>query len=241
MGGQAVRAVAGDRAHYQPLHSVLHEGADPIGLARACRRHFGSVELYLADLDAIAGGRPALLLYTELAALGLGLWVDAGIRERSDVPPLRAAGVATVVAGLETLRGPSVLAEIVSREGPNRVVFSLDLRAGRPLIDTSAAWGTSEPRLLAEMAVELGVRRILLLDLACVGTGRGIGTIPLLSALAASCAPTLEITVGGGIAGPEDLPPLALAGASAVLIGSALHDGRMGICHRGHRGHGEEL
>ncbi len=33
----------------------------------------------------------------------------------------------------------------------------------------------------------------------------------------------------GGIAGPEDLPAFVLAGASAVLIGSALHDGRIGV------------
>src|SRR4051812_2217086 len=38
--GQAVRAVAGDRAHYQPLRSVLHAGGDPIGLASACREIF---------------------------------------------------------------------------------------------------------------------------------------------------------------------------------------------------------
>ena len=226
--GQAVRAQAGDRAHYQPLRSVLHPDADPIGLARACRRLFGrsraTGELYLADLDAIAGARPAVDLYAELAALGLTLWVDAGLRAGADVVPLLAGGVATVVAGLETLRGPSALAEIIDCAGPGRVVFSLDLRDGRPLVDTTAAWGTTVPRRLAELAIARGARRLLLLDLARVGTGRGTGTIPLLSALTATGR---EIAVGGGIAGPADLSPLKHAGASAVLIGAAMHDGRI--------------
>ena len=54
-GGQAVHAIAGDRAHYRPIQSVLHEGPDPIGLARAYRDSLGLRDLYLADLDAIAG------------------------------------------------------------------------------------------------------------------------------------------------------------------------------------------
>jgi phosphoribosylformimino-5-aminoimidazole carboxamide ribotide isomerase len=225
--GQAVHAEAGDRAHYQPLRSVLHGGADPIALARACREVLGADELYLADLDAIAGAPPALGIYQELAEVIPTLWVDAGVRDRSDVPPLLDAGASTVVAGLETLHGPSALAEVVARTGAARIVFSLDLRAGRPLIDTSSSWGTSDPRLLAGMALALGARRLLLLDLARVGTGRGTGTIPLLRALVASSSPAPEIAVGGGIAGPADLPPLARAGAAAVLIGSALHDGRI--------------
>jgi phosphoribosylformimino-5-aminoimidazole carboxamide ribotide isomerase len=225
--GQAVHARAGDRAHYRPLRSVLHEGADPIGLARACRRTLIGDELYLADLDAIAGTPPALRIYRELAEVIPILWIDAGVRDRSDVLPLLDAGVSTVVAGLETLRGPSALARIVTWAGADRVVFSLDLRAGRPLIDTSSSWGTDDPKLLAEIALALGVRRILLLDLDRVGTGRGTGTIPLLRALVAASSSAPEIAVGGGIAGVADLTPLAHAGAAAVLIGSALHDGRI--------------
>src|SRR5947209_13264350 len=33
--GLAVAARAGDRAHYHPVRSILHEGSEPIGIARA--------------------------------------------------------------------------------------------------------------------------------------------------------------------------------------------------------------
>ena len=40
--------------------------------------------------------------------------------------------------------------------------------------------------------------------------------------------PDLEITVGGGVADRDEVLALAKAGADAVLIGSAFHDGRLG-------------
>jgi phosphoribosylformimino-5-aminoimidazole carboxamide ribotide isomerase len=114
----------------------------------------------------------------------------------------------------------------VARE---RLVFSLDLRAGLPLIGSDGeAWGTTDPFALARRAITLGVRRILLLDLARVGTGRGTGTLPLVARLFES-DPDLEIAVGGGIADREEVRQLAQVGAHAVLIGSALHDGRIGV------------
>ena len=77
----------------------------------------GLPELYLADLDAIAGAPPALPLYRRLHALGLRLWVDAGIRDRSSLSPLLDAGITTVVVGLETVRGLAALAEVLDRYG----------------------------------------------------------------------------------------------------------------------------
>lgn len=225
--GQAVHAVAGDRAHYRPLRSVLHEGSDPLGLARALRKAFGCEELYLADLDAIAGAAPDQTLYRELADLGLRLWVDAGIRTLDEIPSLLEAGVSTIVAGLESLPGPAALSAMIERHGPSRIVFSLDLRDGRPLVDTARAWGTDNPLHLARMAFLLRIERLLILDLARVGTGTGTGTLELLQQIRPYAPRSSELIVGGGVTGPKDLPALAQAGASAVLIGSALHNGRL--------------
>lgn len=226
-GGRAVLARGGDRAHYAPVRSLLHEGSDPVEIALAYRDVLGLRVVYLADLDAIGGAAPALPLFGAIAALGMGLWVDAGARTADEAGPPLASGAEVVVAGLETLGGPEVLEEIVRRFGPERVAFSLDLRAGRPMVPTPATWGTDEPRDLAGLAIAAGVRRLILLDLARVGTGAGVGTEPLLEAIHAD-HPGVEVVVGGGVAGPGDLRRLEDAGASAALVGSALHDGRIG-------------
>jgi phosphoribosylformimino-5-aminoimidazole carboxamide ribotide isomerase len=220
--GQAVRAVAGARDHYGPLASVLHPGSDPVALAGAARLAWSLPDLYLADLDAILGEAPPDLgMFRSIVELGLDLWVDAGIRDASEARPLIEAGVARVVVGLETVRGPSSLREIVAEVGPDAVVFSLDLLQGRPMIDTRSTWGTDRPGAIAARAIEAGVRRIIYLDLARVGTGRGVERLEMAG------APGVEWFVGGGISGIEEIEGLRLAGVHGVLVGSALHDGRI--------------
>jgi len=221
-GGVAVHARGGQRDDYRPLRSVLRAGSDPILLAQAVRDVFGLDDLYLADLDAIAGALPALGLYERIAGLDLTIRVDAGLRDGADLVAIREKGVESVVIGLETVAGPDGLRSALEAAGAVHVAFSLDLRDGRPLVPTRATWGTDDPGAIVDRAVAEGVRTVIRLDLARVGTGRGVGEGE------ERCPPGPEWVIGGGVAGPGDLPPLARRGYSAVLVGSALHDGRIG-------------
>src|SRR5205823_10028742 len=81
-----------------------------------------------------------------------------------------------VVIGLESLVHPADLDQIVRRLGPARAVFSLDLKEGKPLTAVDA-WHTDDPFVIAEQAIEkMGVRRLIVLDLARVGVNAGAGT-----------------------------------------------------------------
>jgi HisA/HisF family protein len=224
--GQAVHARGGRREDYRPLQSVLRRGSDPVSLAGAVLDEWRSRELYVADLDAITGAAPATGLYQALARLGLATWIDAGLRDATGVSLLLDAGVARVVAGLETLADGGILPRIIEIAGASRVVFSLDLRDGRPIVAPGARWGTVEPGQIAGRAVQAGCATIIILDLGRVGTGRGLGTLDLLQELVRK-HPRVEWVVGGGVSGDADVEAYARAGASAVLVGSAIHDGRM--------------
>src|SRR5262249_27753155 len=101
------------------------------------------------------------------------------------------------------------------------------LRAGRPVCAPDADWDNANPLGIAERVFQLELRRIVLLDLARVGMGEGLGTLSLLVEILRA-TPSAELTVGGGVSGPADLEQAARAGASAVLLASALHDGRIG-------------
>src|SRR5262249_35874210 len=223
--GQVVRGIAGRRKEYRPIVSQLTPSCQPADIARAFRAHFGLTELYLADLDAIAGQPPALPTYTALTALGIRLWVDAGLRDAAGAVELAAAGVAAVVLGLETIRGPDVLREACAALGPLRIVFSLDLKSGVPLGDR-ALWDHASSWAIAEQAIAGGVRRILVLDLARVGGGAGTGTEELCGRLT-TAHPDLEGIGGGGVNSSADLERLNQCGVRAVLAASALHDGRL--------------
>ncbi|MHB1556761.1 MAG: HisA/HisF-related TIM barrel protein [Isosphaeraceae bacterium] len=228
-GGMAVHAVGGRRDQYRPLRSVWQASASPVDLAAAVVAGLDVDCLYLADLDAIAGSPPRLDLYEGIIAAGLNLWLDAGLDDRGRLEPLARLDPARtwLVIGLESLRGPDELAAMVEDVGPGRIVFSLDLDAGRPRVAPGAEWASNEAHDIAARTMDCGVEQILVLDLTRVGTNCGTGTEDLLGRLRTN-HPEVGITVGGGIRGIDDVARMRGLGASAVLVGSAIHDGRIG-------------
>jgi phosphoribosylformimino-5-aminoimidazole carboxamide ribotide isomerase len=232
MRGQVVRGVGGRRDEYRPIESKLCADAQPATVGRAFA-DLGLREIYLADLDAIrqgVGSHDSQPLYGELLRLGLDLWIDAGLRDAEQARELAqfdldGRRIAGIVAGLESLADPCALEEMCGTVGPQRLIFSLDLKQGLPLAG-SPAWGGLEAEHVAAIALRAGVRRMIVLDLAQVGMGAGVGTLPLCRTLRC-LAPELEIVAGGGVRGPHDLDALARAGCDAALVASALHDGRL--------------
>ena len=225
LDGTVVRGVGGRRAEYRRIASRLTPSSQPVEVARALASHFGFEEFYLADLDAIMGQEPSLAVYRDLHKEGFRLWVDAGLRTSDDARTIRAAGVATLVAGLETLAGPEVLERLCAEHGSERLVFSLDMKAG-VLLGNKEAWSSNDPLEIARLAIAMGIRRLLVLDLASVGTGAGTGTEQLCRQLVAA-HPHVRIAAGGGIADMADVRRLNASGVETVLVASALHDGRI--------------
>jgi phosphoribosylformimino-5-aminoimidazole carboxamide ribotide isomerase len=185
--------------------------------------------VYVADLDAITGSGANLRLYEALAALEITLWLDAGFRDVESLGWLDQSDPSRIkiVVGLETVAGPAQLAAILDVAGRDRVIFSLDLFDGRPLKANPDQWVTSDPETLPTDAIELGVRHVILLDLARVGSERGPGTETLIRRVRLS-HPDVRISVGGGVSSIEEVSNLLAQGAQDVLIGSALHKGTIG-------------
>jgi phosphoribosylformimino-5-aminoimidazole carboxamide ribotide isomerase len=226
MAGQVVRGIGGRRDEYKPIVSQLVDSAEPLAVARAFRDHFGFDQLYLADLDAIQRGTLAAATAWQLQQDGFRLWIDAGITSAHSPAFLEMASrsVDSVIVGLESVLGPDALAEILRSAGPRRVVFSLDLKAGKSL--GSAAWETDDPWMIAMRAIELGIERLIVLDLASVGAGAGVGTEELCEPLKQTY-PHVQLTAGGGVRGMDDVNRLTNLGVDYVLVASALHDGRI--------------
>lgn len=226
--GLAVHAQGGARAHYGPVKSLAGRPIRP-GDAPAIVRWYveelGIREVYVADLDALRGRPPQHALIRRLASFDVPLWLDAAI---GTVKAARAAvedGAARVVVGLETLASFEALAEICQAVGGQGVAFSLDLRRGQPLVAPGAALDGQTPEQIAAAAVAAGARGVIVLDLARVGMRRGLD-LDLLARVRASI-PDAELLVGGGVRGVTDLAAAAAAGCTAVLVATALYDGRI--------------
>lgn len=224
MHGDVVRGVGGRRHEYRPIVSRLTPSSRPLDVVGALATHFGFREFYVADLDALRGEEPAWSLYAALREPGFRLWVDAGVRQMTRACQLADAGIESIVIGLETVAGPTELAEI-TRVLSERIVFSLDLRQGEPLGDREA-WQRRNAEDIAAWGVALGVRRLLVLDLAQVGRDGGTGTRELCARLCAK-HPHISVSAGGGVRHHSDLNELRDCGVRAALVASALHDGRL--------------
>jgi phosphoribosylformimino-5-aminoimidazole carboxamide ribotide isomerase len=227
--GQAVHAVAGRRALYQPLQSLMHATSDPVELARSLKDALGLQALYVADLDAIEGGLPQIAIHRRLAGVIPQVWIDAGIRDVNSAGLMldRWRSGVTIAVGLETIAGPNELAAVLARAGGERVVFSLDLDDGHPRTADPDSWAAADSFDLSRRVIEQGVKRLLILDLSRVGTGRGTGTEDLTIRIR-EAYPAVDVFVGGGISRFEEIVRIRAAGLAGVLIGSALHDGRIG-------------
>lgn len=221
-GGVVVRGVGGLRHQYRPIESRLCDGAEPGEIAAALKAEFGFDDIYVADLDAIQRRPPQYDAWRQIAAAGLRLHLDAGLATLHDcrqaAERLGRPHVASLVVGLETLQSWEELREVAVEFG-EAVTFSLDLRHGRPL---KIVGGTLHPAEIAEKALDCGVGRIVLLDLAQVGQGRGTGTEGLCRDLSAQF-PATEWITGGGIGTLEEIAGQLAIGARRILVCSALH------------------
>lgn len=248
-GGIVVRAVAGRRSDYRPLVSRLTKSTDPVDLATAMwertapRDSRGAKCVYVADLDSITGPRiaPDLALLDRLVHAGFNVWIDAGVREPADALLLKAAQ--RIIVGSETLCDTVSLREILQQFGADRVVYSLDLRDGQVLTphpNPPPQGGREQEALQAvDDVVETRCRNMLVLDLARVGVGDGIGTEELCRSLRRR-HPQLAVFIGGGISDGDDVRRLESLGVTGVLVSSAIHTGALDYqngaterqCHR---------
>ena len=188
---------------------------------RGFPERLGLDELYLADLDAIASIRRRWHCTEQLVGRDFTLWVDAGLRRAAQAEPLIDAGVGRVVAGLETLAGPQELTALCRSFG-DRIVFSLDLKAGESL---------RLLRLAGRVPGRLGVPwRVVCGGCWCWtwrGWGKDRGRARSTCAGRRRAHPGIELSAGGGVRGVEDLDRLRQCGVAAALVASALHDGRL--------------
>jgi phosphoribosylformimino-5-aminoimidazole carboxamide ribotide isomerase len=222
--GQVVRGVAGRRDEYRPIVSQLTSSSDPLTVARAIRDSFELEDFYLADLDGILLQKPNLDLYRRLTTDGFQLLVDAGVRQPSDVLSIQRDAKIHVVVGLETCNSPEKLARIIACA--SSVTFSLDLLHGLPQFSADASGWSTELNEIVGQVVEANVTSIIVLDLSDVGMGTGGSTDSICNFIHKEF-PTVEIIAGGGVRSRDDLNRLNCLGVEAVLVASALHDGKL--------------
>jgi phosphoribosylformimino-5-aminoimidazole carboxamide ribotide isomerase len=225
LDGRVVHAVKGERQYYQPVKSFLCNSHDPIAIARAFRDQLGLHEIYIADLDAIqnAGRSNHKGVLENLARRErINIIRDAGASNIENARAWLDLGIRKIIIGSETLREWDALHNLPSAIDPNRLVFSLDLRAGN-ILSLCPALAALEPMAAIKHLHSAGWQEIILLDLKRVGSEAGADDT--LATGAYSAFPELRLLIGGGISNPEQLVELEAKGISGVLVATAFHRG----------------
>jgi phosphoribosylformimino-5-aminoimidazole carboxamide ribotide isomerase len=158
--------------------------------------------------------------------------VGGGLRDAEAVEAVLAAGAARVVLGTRAQQDPSFIGELVAAHGGERIVASVDGRAGRVAVEGwTRETATPVIELIARLAAS-GVARFVYTPVEVDGTlaGPGLGD---LDAVAAACAAgDAELVYSGGVGSLGDLESLVARGLGAlggVIVGRALYERRFTV------------
>jgi phosphoribosylformimino-5-aminoimidazole carboxamide ribotide isomerase len=218
MNGHCVRLVRGDfdqRTVYSDDPATI-----AVDFARA-----GAERLHVVDLDAARGEQDNRSVIEAVIEVGLPVQVAGGIRSAAQVETWIAVGAGSVVMGTAAVREPQLLAECAHRF-PGHVMAALDVRDGKPAV---SGWTETEPLEISELIPRWNVLPLAGMILTCTerdGTLAG----PDLATLAHVLTLTqLPVQYGGGISSLNDIRNVREAGASGVILGRSLYEGKLSL------------
>jgi phosphoribosylformimino-5-aminoimidazole carboxamide ribotide isomerase len=222
--GIAVHAKGGHRERYAALETRFADVPEPTAIIAGMLTVLKIARIYIADLDAItksadssaraAADNNAMIRQLARDYPNLDFMIDSGLTVRSVLDDYLQHDNLEFVIASETLSTLQDYNAVMTRIPATRGVLSLDRRGDRRL----------GPAALFERP-SMWPQRVINMNLACVGGDDGPDWDGL-EALRARC-PDCHIYAAGGVRDLDDLGRLVALGTTAVLIGSALHDGRL--------------
>jgi phosphoribosylformimino-5-aminoimidazole carboxamide ribotide isomerase len=224
LGGDAVRLRRGEF----DAKKVYEQ--DPLSAARSWQRE-GARFLHVVDLDGARTGEPVNLeqLRRITRELDVPVQYGGGLRSAEAVDAALNAGAARVILGTAALTDPGLLRRALDAHGPERVLVSVDARAGRV---ATAGW-TKTTELTPVEAVQrlqaCGVAGLVYTNVDRDGMLDG-PDLDGVRAVAAAVSGRLLYSGGiGKLADLEGLARLRQASLEGVIVGKALYEGRFTV------------
>ncbi|MCZ7384796.1 MAG: HisA/HisF-related TIM barrel protein [Candidatus Methanoperedens sp.] len=217
LNGNAVHAVRGERAKYQPVKgSVVCGSSAPLDIISTIM----PTEVYIADLDYLQHLGDNFALIGQISEMTKTM-VDIGPENIDDVK--KCARIAdTVIIGTETATFDLIAA--VAERFPGRINVSIDMKNGKVL--TKDRKLEMKPRELIKKLNDYDIKDIIILELSKVGTSAGIDVDFFKEVAGLS---NHNILVGGGIRDMDDIHALEKIGISGALVATAVHNGKIPV------------
>ena len=214
--GRVVQLVGGERGTETAY-------GDPVEAARRWVGE-GARTLHLVDLDGAFEGerKNAETVERVVGAVDADVQLGGGIRSAADATALLDLGVDRVILGTAAVETPEVVGEI-SETHPETVMVSLDAKGGEVVVSGWTQGTGLDPAEAAARYEELGAAAILFTDVDVEGQLEGVRTDPVRRVVETVDVP---VVASGGVATLDDVRALKDAGAAAVVVGTALYEGR---------------
>jgi len=214
-----VHGVGGHRHQYQPLKSLLCDGADPLDVLDGLRKFYPFKIIYVADLDAIAGGDGH---GPEITALldrwyDLEIWCDSGLHGPDDVVRAPVHPRLRLIAGTETLGSPESLSKLCQTL-ESQPVLSLDFKSGSAL---------GSDQILQDPCCWPDDVIVLNLDHVGASNGPALAELEFVNRLKQTTNRDIRLYAGGGVRDQSDLENLSHHGFAGAVVATALHTGKI--------------
>ena len=214
--GRVVQLVGGQRG-------TGREYGDPVEAAERWV-DAGAETLHLVDLDGAFDGERANAdaVSAIVDSVDVDVQLGGGIRTTADACRLLETGVDRVILGTAAVETPEIVGEISDRF-PASVMVSLDAKDGEVVVSGWTEGTGLDPAEAAARYESEGAGAILFTDVDVEGQLSGIRRDPVERVVEAVDIP---VVASGGVSTLEDVRTLEETGAAAVVIGTALYEGR---------------
>jgi len=217
--GHVVRLAQGD-----PARQTVY-GADPAAVAERWLAE-GAEWLHVVNLDGSFGtdGTANAAALSAILAVGLKVQLGGGLRDQAGLTRAIDAGAARVVIGTAAVEQPELVDWALEAFGSERVAAGIDAWAGQVRVRGWTGDGGLTALDLGRRMRAQGVDVCIFTDVERDGLGGGVNVAATVELAAAT---GLRVIASGGIARASDVARVREAGLAGVIIGRALHDGRI--------------
>ena len=196
---------------------------DPIDVAQRWVSE-GARCLHIVDLDAAMGAGDNFERVAEvLASVRVDTQVGGGIRTVERACELLGIGATRVILGTAAVKNPKMVEELVKLAGGARIIVALDAKSGKVAIE---GWRTRTEKTVLELAREferMGVGALLFTNVDIEGKMAGIAASEIRKLVSAVGIPVLA---AGGVGSLDDMRVANAAGATGLVVGMALYEGK---------------
>jgi len=194
----------------------------------------GANWLHLVDLDGAKDvtKRQLDVIASLIANTPAKIQIGGGVRSEQDVKDLLDAGAQRVVIGSTAVKEPVMVAGWMEKYGAEHIVLALDINIdgdGNKIVAVSGWQEASGQTIesLLEIYLAAGLKHVLCTDISKDGTLTG-SNVDLYKELAVAY-PQIAWQASGGIGSLDDIAAVARSGATSMIVGRALLEGKFTV------------